>query len=199
MIRAIFFDAGGVLISIADFEDERAAESLHVNKREFDIIAAKFSDPCEEAKISDNEFLGKFSRAFKLDFSFVKKVWLKEYVKRLKLNRDVYKIAFALKKRGYKIGVISNTKKMYTTINNREKVYSGFSPVVLSYKAKMIKPNKKIYALACRRAHVRPSEAVFVDDRIVNVKGGRAFGMKAILYKNPAQLKKDLRGLGLNF
>lgn len=199
MIRAIFFDVGGVLISIAGFEDENAAEAFHVNRREFDIIATKFSDPCEEAKISDNEFLRKFSAAFGLDFKFVKKVWLKEYLKRLKLNKDVYKIAYSLKKKGYKIGVISNTKKMYTTINNNKKVYSGFSPVVLSYKAKIIKPNKKIYALACRLAKVKPAETIFIDDRIVNVKGARAFGMKAILYKNPTQLKKDLRALGLKF
>lgn len=199
MIKAIFFDAGGVLVSIADFEDEHAAEALHVNRRKFDIIAARFSDPCEEAKISDNEFLRKFSEEFNLDLATVKKIWMKTYEKELKINKAVYRLAFALKKKGYKIGVISNTKKMYTLINNKKKVYSGFSPVVLSYKVRIIKPNERIYALACRRANVRPAEAVLIDDRIKNVKGAQAFGMKAIHYKNPIQLKRELRWLGVKF
>ena len=198
MIKIIFFDVGGVLAS-GNFESERASKSLRVNKREFDAIIVRFSGPCEEAKISDNDFLKRFSDKFDLSFSNVKNIWTKAYEKNLKVNKYMYRLVFALKKLGYKIGIISNVKKIYTTINNKKKVYSGFSPVVLSYKVKIIKPNKKIYLLSCRLAKVKPSEAVFIDDRIKNVRGARVFGMKAILYKNPAKLKKDLRRLGLNF
>ena len=199
MIHAVFFDAGGVLVSIADFEDDYAAEALKVNRREFDKIAAKYSDACESAKISDNEFLKKFCRAFNLDSKFVKSVWLKEYWKILKLNKAVYRIAFSLKRRGYRIGVLSNTKKMYTNLNKKKNVYFGFSPVVLSYKVKLVKPGKKIYAAACRLAKVKPSEALFIDDRIANVKGAQKFGMRAIHYKNPSQLKIELRKLNIKF
>ncbi len=191
MIRAVFFDVGGVLAS-GNFESERASKAFHVNNRKLGIIISKFGGPCEEAKISDNEFLLKVSEGFSLDFSDVRKIWPKTYEENLKINKDVYRIVFALKKRWYKIGIISNVKKMYAAINNKKKIYFGFWPVVLSYKVGIIKPNKRIYALACRRANVKPNEAVFIDDRIKNVKGAQAFGMRAILYKNPQQLKREL-------
>jgi|SRR3989338_7444925 len=199
MIRAVFFDAGGVLMNVNKFEVPETARKLGVNEKRFMKIADKYTDACDSGKMSDAEFLGKFSDEFGIERKTFRKKWLKIYEGWAERIPAVYKITFALKRAGYKVGVVSNTKKMFTPFNNRKKIYNDFSPVVLSYRVRLLKPDKKIFALACRRARVRQSEAVFIDDRIVNIKGGRTFGMKAILYKNPAQLKKDLRGLKLNF
>ncbi len=197
MIRAIFFDAGGVLITVDGFETASLARKLGLNPKKFLQLLEKYHDPCESGKISDDFFLGKISEAFAVGKKQLKEKWLKIYCQSARRREPVYKIAFALKKCGCKIGIISNTKKMYTPFNNKRKVYAGFRPIILSYKVGVVKPHKKIYSLACKRAKVKPAEAVFIDDRIINVKGARAFGMKAIHYRNVRQLKRQLKELGL--
>lgn len=199
MIKAIFFDIGGTLVSIADFEDSYTAKKLGVDAKKFPQIGKKYNKPCETGKISDNEFLEKVAKSFGLNKKTLKKNWLKIYGKRLKFYKGTYRIAYKLKRAGYKIGIISNVKKMYTAIIKRKGVLKGFPIVILSYKVGFVKPDKKIYAVACKAAKVKPSETIFIDDRIKNVKGAKNFGEHAIQYKNPQQLENDLRRLGLKF
>jgi len=56
----------------------------------------------------------------------------------------------------------------------------------------MRKPDAQIYLYALNNLGVKPEEAVFVDDRLVNVEGARKVGMGTVLFQNPAQCKKEL-------
>ncbi|HLE07302.1 MAG TPA: HAD family phosphatase [archaeon] len=196
MIKIIFFDFAGVLFSISDFEHLYLPKGIGVDAKKIIEITDRFD---ESGRVSDNNFLSIVSKELGFKPKKLKKKWLSIYKKNGKLVRSVYKVAFSLKRHGYRIGILSNAKKMHADINVKMGAYKGFNPVILSYKVRMVKPDKKIYALACRRARVRPSEAVLIDDRIVNVKGARAFGMRAILYKNPGQLKRELKKLNIKF
>ncbi|SMB94110.1 HAD family hydrolase [Deinococcus hopiensis] len=60
----------------------------------------------------------------------------------------------------------------------------------------VMKPGPAIYRLALDLAHVRPGEAVMIDDRAQNVEAARSVGMQGVLYENAAQLRKALAELG---
>ena len=68
---------------------------------------------------------------------------------------------------------------------------------LLSGEVGVIKPDPEIYAIACERFDVDPSEAVFIDDRADNVAAAQHFGLRAILFTDPQRLRAQLRALGL--
>ena len=63
---------------------------------------------------------------------------------------------------------------------------------IMSYRERMIKPDREIYELLCNRFNINPSEAVFLDDNAANVKGAKEFGLHAIHFKNYEQAKEEL-------
>lgn len=72
-----------------------------------------------------------------------------------------------------------------------------FDGRVVSGEEKMRKPFPEFYKLLLERYKINPSEALFIDDSLRNVKGAEAVGIKSILFTSPAQLKVDLAGGGI--
>lgn len=70
-----------------------------------------------------------------------------------------------------------------------------FEGIVVSGDEKLIKPDPRIYQTLFTRYNVAPSEAVFIDDNIKNIKGCEAVGMKGIHFKSPEALKIALQNL----
>ncbi|TDE86023.1 HAD family phosphatase [Deinococcus sp. S9] len=61
----------------------------------------------------------------------------------------------------------------------------------------LLKPNPAMYRLALDLAHVRPEEAVMVDDRPQNAEAARSVGMHAVHYQHAEQLRAELAALGV--
>jgi len=68
-------------------------------------------------------------------------------------------------------------------------VISGFEGVA--------KPDPRIFAILLDRHGLRPQTTVFIDDQPRNVAAARALGLKALQFTSPAQLRSDLRALGV--
>lgn len=63
-----------------------------------------------------------------------------------------------------------------------------FVEVVCSAEEGLAKPDTELYVRTCRRLGVAPGRAVFVDDRLENVDGAQAAGLRAELFVNAEQL-----------
>ena len=61
----------------------------------------------------------------------------------------------------------------------------------------MLKPDPAIYYLALHRFGLQPHEALFVDDRKINVEGAEAVGMHGHLFTDAAGLRSRLAAEGL--
>ena len=57
----------------------------------------------------------------------------------------------------------------------------------------MLKPDPAIYYLALDRFRLRPAEALFVDDRAINVEAALAVGMRAHLFTDADDLRRGSR------
>ncbi len=75
--------------------------------------------------------------------------------------------------------------------------FSRFRDIVVSGQEKLLKPDPAIYFLALHRFHLKPSEALFIDDREINVEGARAVGMHAHLFVDADDLRARLVAEGL--
>ena len=67
-----------------------------------------------------------------------------------------------------------------------------FDDVVLSCEVNLKKTSDEIFNLALSRINVKPEEAIFVDDREVNLKVASELGIKSILYTSIENLQKEL-------
>ena len=75
--------------------------------------------------------------------------------------------------------------------------FARFRDIVVSGEVKLLKPDPAIYWLALDRFRLRPAEALFIDDRAINVEAALAVGMKAHLFTDAADLRARLRMEGL--
>lgn len=72
-----------------------------------------------------------------------------------------------------------------------------FEGIVVSGDEKTRKPRPDIYETLLNRYDVQPSQAVFIDDALVNIHGAEAVGMKGIHFKDAHQLRAALINLGV--
>lgn len=64
--------------------------------------------------------------------------------------------------------------------------------VISSADLGVVKPDRRIYETAARRAGVAPARCLFVDDREENVDAAAALGMTGLHYREPADLRAVL-------
>jgi putative hydrolase of the HAD superfamily len=60
-----------------------------------------------------------------------------------------------------------------------------------------VKPARRIYESARDLSQAEPARSVFIDDRPQNLTPAAGLGMKTILFKDAAQLRRDLAALGV--
>ena len=101
--------------------------------------------------------------------------------------------------RGVPLFAITNfSADFWPPFHAKEKAFFGrFRDVVVSGEVKLLKPDPAIYFLALDRFGLRPGEALFVDDRQINVDGAEAIGMKAHLFTSAQALRARLEAEGL--
>lgn len=68
---------------------------------------------------------------------------------------------------------------------------------VISGHEGVAKPDRQIFEILLSRYRLDPATTVFVDDNAANVAAAAKLGVVAIDFTTAAQLRKELRGLGL--
>jgi putative hydrolase of the HAD superfamily len=106
---------------------------------------------------------------------------------------------FALKEKGILTAILSNMGEH--VLANMKRTYDWlprFDALVWSFQLKMAKPDPAIYRHALKELGTRPEETLFLDDRLENVEGANALGMRGLLFTNVEKLRADLIAQGLD-
>ncbi len=111
----------------------------------------------------------------------------------------VHAIVEALDARHVPLFAITNfSADFWTPFHTRERAFfDRFRNIVVSGQEKLLKPDPAIYYLALHRFGLQPHEALFIDDRAINVEGARAVGMPAHLFTTAENLRARLEQDGL--
>lgn len=205
MIKAIIFDVGGVLMG---------AESKHKRKKEhgvFEHMAYKLGIKMDtwidaldtsyaksiEGKINGEEAVKIIANNLRVNKNKLEKLWIKAYKIHLKRNKKLYDIAYLLKRKGFRIGILSDqwhlSSKALVTKEDRKK----FNPVIVSCEVGMRKPNPKIYRLLIKKLGLRAGEILFIDNRDWNTKPAEKLGIKTIVFKNNKQVLHEMKKMGV--
>ncbi len=104
-----------------------------------------------------------------------------------------------LRQWGFRIGLLSNvandwvTKEFLTTDEQ-----ALFDEMIMSYQVGLVKPDPRMFMLACERLRVGPHEAVLIDDVERYCNAARDEGLQAIHYQGLDSLKAELEPLLTN-
>jgi 2-haloacid dehalogenase len=111
----------------------------------------------------------------------------------------VHAIVAALDARGVPLFAITNfSADFWKPFRAREAAFFRvFRDIVVSGEEKLLKPDPALYYRALDRFRLQPHEALFVDDRLINVQGAEAVGMPAHLFTNAEDLRRRLEREGL--
>lgn len=197
VIRAVVFDIGGVLEITPDLGVHRLWETrLGLSAGELDermadvwmggglgtITLADVHQAIRDRVGLDEQQLA----------AYMADVW-REYLG--SANTELIGYARRLRPR-YRTGILSNS---FVGAREREQAAYGFEDlvdeIVYSHEVGMSKPDPRIYALACERLGVRPSEMIFLDDVQRCVAGADQAGIHAIQYRNNAQAIEEIEAL----
>jgi len=99
---------------------------------------------------------------------------------------------------GMKIAILSNMgEDLLAYMREHFGWLNNFHHLTWSCELDLIKPMAEIYEHTLERLGVRPDEALFIDDRLENVEGARAVGIRSLLFRDVRHLQEDLQREGL--
>jgi len=111
----------------------------------------------------------------------------------------VHALVEALDARRVPLYAITNfSADFWPPFHQRERdFFRRFRDIVVSGEVKLLKPDPAIYYLALDRFGLRPAEALFVDDRLVNIEAAESIGMHGHLFTTADDLRDRLEAEGL--
>jgi putative hydrolase of the HAD superfamily len=194
MIIGAIFDVGGVLIrNTSRFVRDEIAKGFHTTLAKAASLIEELQIPLQIGEWTEEEFWQMFSltmgRPLPKDY---KRLWLKGYVKHFSINKEVMALVVAMKKKRYRLGLLTNTIPSHSNYWTSKGVSKCFEHRIISHEVGMRKPELEIFRIALKRMYLDPRECVFIDDDESFVRVAMQQGMWGIHYKNPQQLKEDL-------
>lgn len=185
-IKAIIFDCFGVITT----DSWRAfVDGLPADK----VDEARYLNRQRDMGLIDNEtFMNDIKALTGTAPIDVESQLRKEIVK----NDALIDYIAELKKRGYKIGLLSNIASNWI----RESLLTPaeqelFDEMLFSYEVGLAKPDPRMFILMCERLRVSTHEAVMIDDVKNYCEAAKAEGLQAVTYAGLQDLKQQLEPL----
>jgi putative hydrolase of the HAD superfamily len=203
-VKAVIFDYGDVLCTRPTAaEIEASARILDVPIDQFNALWGRHRDRFDRGDLSSDAYWIQFAEdaGRSLTALQLRDLAQKDVAMWSSLNPAMIAWLDDLSKAGMKTAVLSNMHAdMAEHARQNFKWLSGLTFVTLSAEVRLIKPAREIYELTLKGLKVAsPEEALFIDDREVNVKGAREMGLHAVVFKSIEQLRQDLATAGFPY
>ncbi len=196
-IRALFWDIGGVLLSNAwDHEEcDLAATQFLLDRPEFEARHKELVPGFEEGRISLDDYLERV--VFYKARGFEREDFKRFLFSLSKPKTAVLEITRALSGKYFMATMNNESRELNQYRIQTFGLVDCFDVFVSSCFVALRKPDERIYRLALDLGQYTPEECCFIDDRLVNIEAAAKVGMATVLMKDPAQLRRDLQGLGV--
>jgi 2-haloacid dehalogenase len=201
MIKTIIFDLGGVLI---DWNPKHLYRKIIKDEVEIDKFLAEVctSDWNEEQDAGRSlaeatETLVKEHPEQEQNIRAFYGRWEEMLGGAIEESVEIFK---KLKDSGeFKIYALTNWSSETYPIALRHYDFLGwFDGIVVSGDEKMRKPFIEFYNVLFKRYNVNPTETLFIDDNLRNIKAAEKTGMKTIHFTDPKKLNEQLHEQGIS-
>ncbi|MGA2046091.1 MAG: HAD family phosphatase [Terracidiphilus sp.] len=201
-LRAVVFDYGMVLTNQKDAKAHDALLRITgLPPERFEALYWRDRHAYDEGKLTGLEFWQKLNLDAELSLSPGAIQELNQWDARMWTTQNPAMLAWQLelKKRGILTAILSNMGD--NVLENMKREFDWlprFDVLVWSFELRMAKPDPAIYHHVLKELGVSPGEALFIDDKLVNIQAAQALGMQAIQFTNVARLRDDLIATGLD-
>ena len=199
-ITAIILDYGKVLARSPTVEEfGRMAEMFSVSFESFHQLWENSRGPYDCGDLTAEEYWLKLAAQTNtsLDDRQIEILRQVEVEIWAHANSDMVDWVNQLHAAGIKTALLSNMPwDLVKYVRANFQWIENFSFKTFSAEVRLIKPDPAIYEHTLRGLGVAAAEALFVDDREINVEAARALGIRSIQFQSTAQLKKELEVLG---
>ncbi len=189
MIKTIIFDYAGVLTPTKNHSNFAKKHHKRFGLTE-DELMTRFYLNWKDATVSKASELTYWSKLSK-DLEINPEVLRNLVIETFPLEKRVLEIIDKIKNR-YKIVMISNQVETWLEkVIEENKLKEQFHIFVNSYHVNIRKPDERIFKIALERSKSKPSETLFIDDKLENTNAAKKLGMKVILFENFEQFKSE--------
>ena len=100
------------------------------------------------------------------------------------------------KARGYGVWGLTNwSRETFPLVRHRYPVFDLLDGIVVSGEERTAKPGPELYRILLDRYGLQAETCVFIDDSPRNVAGAEAVGIRGLVFRDAAQLRRDLDGI----
>lgn len=201
-LRAVVFDYGMVLTGPPDpaaYAELQRISGLSSERLDHFYWADRHA--YDEGKLTGMTFWQKIVRDAGLSLSDATIAELNDWDARMWTTQNPAMVAWhgRLRERGLKTAILSNMgDSVHESIERAFDWIGRFDVRVWSYELRVAKPDPEIYEHVLQKLEVRPEEALFLDDKLVNIEAAHALRMKGIVFSDVKQLRADLVAAGLD-
>ena len=196
-IQAVIFDFGGVLVRTEDRAPrQELADSLGMTYDEVSelIFESESAQRATVGEITTQEHWETLRFELGLPAEEFQRV-PKEFFGGDVLDEALIDYIRSLRPR-YRTALLSNAwDDLRGVVINEWQIADAFDELIISAEVGVAKPDGGIYELTLERLNAAPSEAVFVDDFLRNIRGAQAVGIHAIHFQDTEQVRAELDGL----
>ena len=201
-LRAVIFDYGMVLTGPPAPEAWSAMQRITgMSAGELHAAYWRSRHHYDEGKLTGLEFWNRLAREAGLRLTEIEIYALNDWDARMWTTENPIMLAWQqqVKQRGLRTAILSNMGDNVHTRMQRVFDWLGrFDVLVWSYLLGVAKPDEAIYRHTLKELGVRPEEALFLDDKRVNVEAAQKLGMEAHLFTTAGRLREDLMARGLD-
>jgi putative hydrolase of the HAD superfamily len=196
-MKAIVFDFGNVL-GFFDYRRTTTALAPHSDLPVEELHRALYGGPLEHdydaGRLSTAAFLAQAREAGRLRCS--EEVLAAAWADIFWPNEEVLALLPHLKPH-VRLLLGSNTNELHSRHFRRQfaDALRHFDALVLSHEVGARKPEAAFFQHCQRLAGCAAAECLFIDDLAANVAGAQACGWQGLVYRDPAELRRQLAAL----
>lgn len=197
-VKVIIFDLGNTLIRFDhSISAKKIANLFHIDSEKarslfFDSDLTRLF---EKGLISPRVFYSRATELLniKIPFQDFVSIWNDIFWE----DKESCDIARQLKSK-YKLFLLSNVNRLhFDYIAKKFDIINIFDEVILSFAVGAMKPERKIFEDAVKRAGGDKSQVLYIDDREDLIKEAENFGIESIKYEGAQKLKEVLKERGI--
>ncbi len=196
MIKLLIFDLDGTLVDAYRAIEESLKHTLKT-------VGLRLSVEPHVVKSSvglgDRHFIGTFVKGKDAQkaLNIYRRHHKSSLLKHSRLIRGVKKTLNDLKKRGYRLAIVSNRPRAFSLILIKHlDLRRYFDIMFCAWKKDELKPSPKLLIRAIRKARVKRREAVYIGDMAIDVLAGKNAGIRTIAILGGSSSRGELEAAG---
>lgn len=186
MIKNVVFDIGNVLIA---FSWRDVMKDVGIKEEDMDIIAdatvrSKYWSELDRGIMTDEQIVDGFISGAPGHADDIKR-----FFARVTDSMPPFDYSkgwlHSVKERGYNVYILSNfSDHNFNTCRPSYTFLEEADGEIISYRHKVIKPERRIYEILLETYSLDPRECVFIDDREDNIAAAVELGFSGIVFKS---------------